>query len=54
MVWINLHFLMANVFLAYNFQYNRDSQQGNSYPKFYIRELENNTVSFSVDTKKVF
>lgn len=39
---------MAKVFLAHNFQYNRNSKQ-NSYPKFYIRKLENNTVSFSLD-----
>lgn len=49
--WISFHFLLANVLLACNFQYNN---QQNSHPKFYIRKLENNTVSFSIDTKKIF
>lgn len=37
---------MASVFLAYNFQYNRDGKQ-NSYPTLYIRKLENNSVFLS-------
>lgn len=44
---------MANIFIACNVQYIRDSQQ-NSYLKFYVRKLENNIVSFSVNTKKLF
>lgn len=45
---------MTNVFLAHNFQYNRDSQQRNSYPKFYVRKLENNNKCLFQLTQKSF